>query len=181
MLFESAGKADSLCRLNDWERCSIPIRSLEIGLKHRQLDTVSFFLKSRENGKCLFSLICEDWRKIRNSKWITTHLGHHLFYKCYFILHSFSLSWISSVPVIKEHDWSYAVTQRSHITAQLSWSRRPDSRSGASRASNSSSVIDNRGEYNRSSIKTVCWTVATYYHRLSSHSSEECNFRSPTS
>ena len=55
MLYESAGMADSLCRLNDWERCSIPIRSLEIGLKHRQLDTVSFFLKSRENGLCLFS------------------------------------------------------------------------------------------------------------------------------
>ncbi len=51
MLYESAGVADSLCRLNDWERCSIPVRSLEIGLKHRQLDTVSFFLKSKENGE----------------------------------------------------------------------------------------------------------------------------------
>ncbi|XP_013406016.1 spatacsin isoform X2 [Lingula anatina] len=49
MLYENATVADTLCRLNSWDRCSIPIHALEVGLKHRQLDTVAFFLKSREN------------------------------------------------------------------------------------------------------------------------------------
>ena len=50
MLYDSAGVADVLCRLNNWDRCSIPVHALEVGLQHRQLDTVAFFLKSRENG-----------------------------------------------------------------------------------------------------------------------------------
>ena len=62
MLFESAGVADSLCRLNDWDRCSIPVHTLEVGLKHRQLDTVSFFLKSRENGKDRFIIVFRKFR-----------------------------------------------------------------------------------------------------------------------
>ncbi|XP_074863263.1 spatacsin [Carettochelys insculpta] len=49
----SAGIVDSLCHLNGWGRCSIPIHALEAGLENRQLDTVDFFLKSKEN---LFSL-----------------------------------------------------------------------------------------------------------------------------
>ncbi|KAL8197371.1 UNVERIFIED_CONTAM: hypothetical protein K2H54_021762 [Gekko kuhli] len=49
----SAGTVDSLCRLNGWGRCSIPIHALEAGLENRQLDTVDFFLKNKEN---LFSL-----------------------------------------------------------------------------------------------------------------------------
>uniref|UniRef100_A0A8D0G645 SPG11 vesicle trafficking associated, spatacsin n=1 Tax=Sphenodon punctatus TaxID=8508 RepID=A0A8D0G645_SPHPU len=49
----SAGTVDSLCHLNGWGRCSIPIHALEAGLENRQLDTVDFFLKSKEN---LFSL-----------------------------------------------------------------------------------------------------------------------------
>nr|XP_056721708.1 spatacsin [Euleptes europaea] len=48
-----AGTVDSLCRLNGWGRCSIPIHALEAGLENRQLDTVDFFLKNKEN---LFSV-----------------------------------------------------------------------------------------------------------------------------
>uniref|UniRef100_A0A8C9SK06 SPG11 vesicle trafficking associated, spatacsin n=1 Tax=Scleropages formosus TaxID=113540 RepID=A0A8C9SK06_SCLFO len=49
MVFGSAGTVDSLCHLNAWDRCSIPIHALQAGLKNHQLDTVDFFLKSKEN------------------------------------------------------------------------------------------------------------------------------------
>ncbi|KAL0967919.1 hypothetical protein UPYG_G00259670 [Umbra pygmaea] len=49
MVFGSAGTVDSLCHLNEWVRCSIPIHSLQAGLKNHQLDTVDFFLKSKKN------------------------------------------------------------------------------------------------------------------------------------
>ncbi|KAJ8249250.1 hypothetical protein GJAV_G00232780 [Gymnothorax javanicus] len=49
MVFGSAGTVDSLCHLNNWGRCSIPIHALEAGLRNHQLDTVDFFLKSKEN------------------------------------------------------------------------------------------------------------------------------------
>ncbi|XP_061077139.1 spatacsin isoform X2 [Conger conger] len=49
MVFGTAGTVDSLCHLNDWGRCSIPIHALEAGLRNHQLDTVDFFLKSKEN------------------------------------------------------------------------------------------------------------------------------------
>ncbi|XP_056021478.1 spatacsin-like isoform X6 [Ostrea edulis] len=49
MMYAGASIADSLCHINQWGRCSVPINTLDIGLKHRQLDTVSFFLKSKEN------------------------------------------------------------------------------------------------------------------------------------
>lgn len=49
MVFGSAGMVDSLCHRNAWGRCSIPIHSLQAGLKNRQLDMVDFFLKSKEN------------------------------------------------------------------------------------------------------------------------------------
>ncbi|NP_001167606.1 spatacsin isoform 2 [Danio rerio] len=49
MVFGSAGTVDSLCHLNAWGRCSIPIHALQAGLKNHQLDTVDFFLKSKEN------------------------------------------------------------------------------------------------------------------------------------
>lgn len=51
MMYAGASIADSLCHINRWGRCSVPINTLDIGLKHRQLDTVSFFLKSKENSK----------------------------------------------------------------------------------------------------------------------------------
>ncbi|NWH91884.1 SPTCS protein, partial [Aegithalos caudatus] len=53
MMFGSAGVVDSVCRLNGWERCSIPIHALQAGLENRQLDTVDLFLKSKES---VFSL-----------------------------------------------------------------------------------------------------------------------------
>ncbi|KAI1235288.1 hypothetical protein IHE44_0002931, partial [Lamprotornis superbus] len=49
MMFGSAGVVDSVCHLNGWERCSIPIHALEAGLENRQLDTVDLFLKSKES------------------------------------------------------------------------------------------------------------------------------------
>ncbi|KAM6351543.1 spatacsin isoform 5-T6 [Alca torda] len=61
MIYGSAGVVDSVCHLNGWERCSIPIHTLEVkksvscltGLENRQLDTVDLFLKSKEG---LFNL-----------------------------------------------------------------------------------------------------------------------------
>ncbi|XP_034031424.1 LOW QUALITY PROTEIN: spatacsin [Thalassophryne amazonica] len=49
MLFGSAAVVDAICHLNSWGRCSIPIHALQAGLKNRQLDTVDFYLKSKEN------------------------------------------------------------------------------------------------------------------------------------
>ncbi|XP_078283376.1 spatacsin [Rhinoraja longicauda] len=49
MIYGKAGIVDSLCHLNNWNRCSIPIHALEAGIENRQLDTVDFFLKSKEN------------------------------------------------------------------------------------------------------------------------------------
>ncbi|XP_066132692.1 spatacsin isoform X1 [Saccopteryx bilineata] len=49
MIHGSASTVDSLCHLNGWGRCSIPIHALEAGIENRQLDTVNFFLKSKEN------------------------------------------------------------------------------------------------------------------------------------
>ncbi|NWR79138.1 SPTCS protein, partial [Centropus unirufus] len=53
MLHGSAAVVESVCQLNGWERCSIPIHTLEAGLGNRQLDMVDFFLKSKES---LFTL-----------------------------------------------------------------------------------------------------------------------------
>ncbi|XP_070687544.1 spatacsin [Pempheris klunzingeri] len=49
MLFGSAATVDNVCHLNSWGRCSIPVHALQAGLKNRQLDTVDFYLKSKEN------------------------------------------------------------------------------------------------------------------------------------
>ncbi|KAG8574868.1 hypothetical protein GDO81_009376 [Engystomops pustulosus] len=49
MIHGSASTADALCHLNNWDRCSVPIHTLEAGLENRQLDTVDFFLKSKES------------------------------------------------------------------------------------------------------------------------------------
>ena len=57
MLYGSAGVADTLCHHNAWDRCSIPMHALQVGLQHRQLDTISFFLKSRENGECFTAFL----------------------------------------------------------------------------------------------------------------------------
>lgn len=50
-MYENAAMADSLCHINRWDHCAIPIHALEVALKLRQLDTVAFFLKNQENGK----------------------------------------------------------------------------------------------------------------------------------
>ncbi|KAM9376936.1 spatacsin isoform 2-T2 [Pholidichthys leucotaenia] len=50
MLFSSAATVDAVCHLNSWGRCSIPIHALQAGLKNRQLDTVDFYLKSKDNA-----------------------------------------------------------------------------------------------------------------------------------
>ncbi|XP_071396298.1 spatacsin [Centroberyx affinis] len=49
MLFGSAATVDAVCHLNSWGRCSVPVHALQAGLKNRQLDTVDFYLKSKEN------------------------------------------------------------------------------------------------------------------------------------
>ncbi|KAM5235417.1 spatacsin [Ctenodactylus gundi] len=49
MIHGSASTVDSLCHLNAWGRCSIPVQALQAGIENRQLDTVDFFLKSKEN------------------------------------------------------------------------------------------------------------------------------------
>ncbi|XP_038605866.1 spatacsin [Tachyglossus aculeatus] len=49
MIHGSAGTVDAVCRLNAWGRCPVPIHALEAGIENRQLDTVDFFLKSKEN------------------------------------------------------------------------------------------------------------------------------------
>ncbi|XP_041852171.1 spatacsin isoform X2 [Melanotaenia boesemani] len=49
MLFGSAATVDAVCHLNNWGHCSIPIHTLQAGLKNRQLDTVDLYLKSKEN------------------------------------------------------------------------------------------------------------------------------------
>ncbi|XP_033120551.1 spatacsin-like [Anneissia japonica] len=48
MTYENATLAERLCEGNNWAHCSIPIHALKVGLKHRQLDTIAFFLKCRE-------------------------------------------------------------------------------------------------------------------------------------
>ncbi|KAJ3595909.1 hypothetical protein NHX12_002321 [Muraenolepis orangiensis] len=49
MVFGKAATVDTLCHLNTWGRCSIPMHALQAGLKNRQLDTVDLFLKSKDN------------------------------------------------------------------------------------------------------------------------------------
>ena len=50
-MYENAGLADSLCFVNQWDHCTIPIHALEVALKLRQLDTVAFFLKNQDKGE----------------------------------------------------------------------------------------------------------------------------------
>ena len=51
ILYENAALAESLCHLNKWDHCTIPIHALEVALQLRQLDTVAFFLRNQQNGK----------------------------------------------------------------------------------------------------------------------------------
>lgn len=68
MVYGGAVLADTVCHLNNWGRSSMPIHTLQVGLKHRQLDTVTFFLKSKESSKLIFNqAICNI---IGQSFWI---------------------------------------------------------------------------------------------------------------
>jgi len=49
LIYESAVAAETVCRLNQWDRCFLPINALETALELRQLDTVSFFLNPKES------------------------------------------------------------------------------------------------------------------------------------
>ena len=61
-MYENAALAEALCRINQWDHCVIPLEALKVALKHRQLDTVAFFLKTQENGSVvsifLFGFYC---------------------------------------------------------------------------------------------------------------------------
>jgi len=57
MSYGGASLADAVCQVNNWGRCSLPINTLEIGLKHRQLDTVTYFLTSKQNCR-FYSVLC---------------------------------------------------------------------------------------------------------------------------
>jgi hypothetical protein len=50
IMYENAALAEALCHINQWDHCVIPLEALQVALKHRQLDTVAFFLKTQENG-----------------------------------------------------------------------------------------------------------------------------------
>ncbi|ESP01289.1 hypothetical protein LOTGIDRAFT_157467 [Lottia gigantea] len=76
MLYDGATAADYLCHLNKWERGSIPIPALEVGLKHRQLDTVAFFLKSKENMSRQRLPISPSLHQDEASLWTPTY-DHH--------------------------------------------------------------------------------------------------------
>ena len=54
--YSDISRAELMCQFNGWSQFSIPLHTLEVGLQHKQLDTVAFFLKSREKGKCLHIL-----------------------------------------------------------------------------------------------------------------------------
>ncbi|XP_052830059.1 spatacsin isoform X2 [Octopus bimaculoides] len=49
MTYGGARFTDELCQMNHWGRCSLPLRALELGLKYRQIDTVTIFLQTRQN------------------------------------------------------------------------------------------------------------------------------------
>ena len=51
LMYGSASVAEELCQLNRWDKCSLPINALESALELRQLDTLAFFLKSRDTGQ----------------------------------------------------------------------------------------------------------------------------------
>ena len=66
--------ADAVCQINNWGRCSLPIHTLEIGLKHRQVDTVASFLKSKEHCKYfLLSIMLKDKGLLVKSKLLRSH------------------------------------------------------------------------------------------------------------
>jgi len=51
LMYGNARVAEEVCHLNRWDKCFLPINALETALELRQLDTLSFFLRSKESGK----------------------------------------------------------------------------------------------------------------------------------
>ncbi|KAK7503511.1 hypothetical protein BaRGS_00005050 [Batillaria attramentaria] len=49
MVYSGAQSADHLCLLNGWGRTTVPLHTLLLSLRQHQLDTVTFFLCSKEN------------------------------------------------------------------------------------------------------------------------------------
>ncbi|XP_028406945.1 spatacsin-like [Dendronephthya gigantea] len=45
--YENVAMAEKLCYLNDWDHFAVPISALEAALKHGQLDTVAFYLRTK--------------------------------------------------------------------------------------------------------------------------------------
>ena len=43
--------ADNLCQANLWTRTAVPFLALEASLQQRQLDTLAFFFKAKQNCK----------------------------------------------------------------------------------------------------------------------------------
>lgn len=49
-MFENVAMAEKLCYLNGWDHFAVPISALEAALRHEQLDTVAFYLKTKGKG-----------------------------------------------------------------------------------------------------------------------------------
>ncbi|XP_076465994.1 spatacsin-like [Babylonia areolata] len=49
MLHSGAQTTDSLCQLNNWSGTTVPLQALELGLRQHQLDTLTFFLHSKQH------------------------------------------------------------------------------------------------------------------------------------
>nr|XP_047133665.1 spatacsin isoform X1 [Hydra vulgaris] len=46
--FSNISMAEKICKANEWDQFSIPLYTLEVGLRLRQLDAIEIFLKSRD-------------------------------------------------------------------------------------------------------------------------------------
>lgn len=62
LMFGSANVAEEVCHLNRWDKCSLPINALETALELRQLDTLAFFLRSRDTGMAQNYLVMNGLR-----------------------------------------------------------------------------------------------------------------------
>ncbi|CAB4021386.1 spatacsin-like isoform X2, partial [Paramuricea clavata] len=56
--YQNVAMAEKLCYLNDWDHFAVPISALEAALKHGQLDTVAFYLKTK--GKAFTTTAAES-------------------------------------------------------------------------------------------------------------------------
>ena len=78
MVHSGAQCADSLCQLNRWGRTTVPLHALELGLRQLQLDTVTFFLCTKENGKPVEPEISVS-RSVSVSKSVTVSMPSTVF------------------------------------------------------------------------------------------------------